>query len=158
MDFDHWASFGMSFERLSKLLEEVGSGQRGDPPASIVVLSGDVHHAYLAEVAFRASVGMRSAVYQATCSPFRNPLDAHERRAVRAAMTRPAESVAGALARSAGAPRPPIRWRVTEGPLFDNQVASMRLDGRGAILRLDKTQPGEHHERELQPSFERRLA
>jgi PhoD-like phosphatase len=158
MDFDHWAAFGMSFERLSKLLEEVGSGQRGDPPASIVVLSGDVHHAYLAEVAFRASAGVRSAVYQATCSPFRNPLDAHERRAVRAAMSRPAESVARALARSAGAPGPPIRWRVAEGPFFDNQVASMRLDGRRATLRLDKTKPGEHHERELEPSFERRLA
>ena len=39
---------------LRKLLEEVGSGERGRPPASIVVLSGDVHHAYLAETGLRS--------------------------------------------------------------------------------------------------------
>ncbi len=53
VDFDHWASFGLSFERLRDLLAEVATGQRGTAPASIVVLSGDVHHAYLCEVAFR---------------------------------------------------------------------------------------------------------
>ena len=56
----------MSFERLRELLEEVGSGKRGKPPASIVVLSGDVHHAYLAEVGFRPrGEAYESAVYQA---------------------------------------------------------------------------------------------
>ena len=44
-------------------------------PASIVVLSGDVHHAYLAEVGLRDEAGRsESAVYQAVCSPYRNPL------------------------------------------------------------------------------------
>jgi hypothetical protein len=153
LDFDHWGAFGMSFERLSKLLEELGSGRRGDPPASIVVLSGDVHHAYLAEVAFRRSAGVRSRVYQATCSPFRNPLDKRERRSIRATMTRPAEAVARLLRRAAGAADPPIRWRLTEGPYFDNQVASLRIDGREAEMRLDKTKPGEHHEKELERTF-----
>jgi hypothetical protein len=158
MDFDHWGSFSISFERLTKLLEEFGSGDRGKPPASIVVLSGDVHHAYLAEVAFRRSAAVQSAVYQATCSPFRNPLDARERAVIRATLTRPAQSIARALARSAGAHDPRIRWRLCEGPYFDNQVATLQLDGRQAVLRLEKTQPGEHHERELHQSFERRLA
>ncbi len=36
VDFDHWASFQYSFRRLRELLEEVGSGRRGKPPASIV--------------------------------------------------------------------------------------------------------------------------
>ena len=44
-------------------------------PASIVTLSGDVHHAYLFEVAFPRGSGARSAVWQAVCSPYRNPLD-----------------------------------------------------------------------------------
>src|SRR5207237_8031581 len=39
-DFDHWASFGRSFRRLSRLLREVGSGKGHPPPASILVLSG----------------------------------------------------------------------------------------------------------------------
>jgi hypothetical protein len=158
MDLDHWGAFRLSFERLTKLLTEVGSGAEGEPPASIVVISGDVHHAYLAEVAFRASASVQSAVYQATCSPFRNPLDMHERAVVTATMGRPVTRAARALAQSAGAPDPDIRWRICEGPFFDNQVASLRLDGRQAVLRLEKTKPGEHHERELESSFERRLA
>ena len=32
LDFDHWGAFNFSFERLSELLEEVGSGRRGEPP------------------------------------------------------------------------------------------------------------------------------
>jgi hypothetical protein len=158
MDFDHWGAFRISFERLSKLLEEVASGERGEPPASIVVLSGDVHHAYLAEVAFRRSAAVHSAVYQATCSPFRNPLDAHERAVVRASTARPSRSIARLVARMAGAPDPRIRWRIREGPYFDNQVASLLLHGRRATLRLDKTKPGEHHEKELDRTFEHPLA
>jgi PhoD-like phosphatase len=158
LDLDHWGSFSFSFERLTRLLEEVGSGGRGRAPASIVVLSGDVHHAYLAEVAFPRSAGVRSAVYQATCSPFRNPLDGHERSVVKASTSRPAELIARALARSAGAPDPGIRWRLSEGPYFDNQVASLLLEGRRAELRLDKTVAGEQHEKHLHRSFERRIA
>ncbi len=158
VDLDHWGSFRLSFERLSKLLEEVGSGDRGKPPASIVVLSGDVHHAYLAEVAFRRSAGVRSAVYQATCSPFRNPLDSHERAVVKASTSRPMEVLARALARSAGAPDPRIRWRICDGPYFDNQVASLRIEGRRADLRLDKTIAGDEQEKHLDRTFDRRLA
>jgi hypothetical protein len=156
VDFDHWASFGLSFERLRDLLGEVATGQRGTAPASIVVLSGDVHHAYLCEVAFRGSA-RRSPVYQAVCSPYRNPLEERERRVVRAGFGRPLSAAASALARLAGAPDPGIRWRTLEGPCFDNQVASLRLDGREAFMRLDKTVPGEDGERALRPSFRRHL-
>jgi hypothetical protein len=158
MDFDHWGAFNLSFERLTKLLEEVGSGRRGEPPASIVVLSGDVHHAYLAEVAFRRSAGVRSAVYQATCSPFRNPLNAHERRAIEAMTSPAAERLLHLVARSAGVPDPGIRWRFCEGPYFDNQVGTLRIEGRGIDVRLDKTKPGEHHEKTLERTFERTIA
>ncbi|HET9162959.1 MAG TPA: alkaline phosphatase D family protein [Solirubrobacterales bacterium] len=158
VDFDHWASFAESFQRLRRLLEEVGSGARGTPPASIVVLSGDVHHAYLAEMAFRPDAEVRSAVYQAVCSPYRNPLDRHERLAIEAGFTRPFTAAAHAFARAAGAADPGLRWRLAEGPYFDNQVASLRLDGRRAAMRLDKTVPGEEDERRLECVFERSLA
>jgi len=157
VDFDHWAAFQHSFQRMRELLEEIGSGERGRPPASIVLLSGDVHHAYLCEVGFKPGAGMRSAVYQAVCSPYRNPLGPNERRVVRAAFTRPAGALARTLARASGAPDPGIRWRLLEGPCFDNQVATLRLDGREAIARLDKTVAGEEDERSLEKSFERRL-
>jgi hypothetical protein len=44
-----------------------------------------------------------------------------------------------------------------EGPFFDNQVASLLIEGREATVRLDKTKPGAHHERTLDRTFERRL-
>ncbi len=158
VDFDHWASFGMSFERLRKLLEEVGSGKRGKPPATIVILSGDVHHAYLAQVGFRPEAGVQSAVYQGVCSPYRNPLDSGERTAIKVGFTRPFIAAMRALAGAADAPEPGIGWRLCEGPYFDNQVATLRIDGRSAIMQLDKTKPGEEKERELECVFERRLA
>ena len=101
---------------------------------------------------------MRSAVYQATCSPFRNPLDSTERRVIKAMTTRPPRRLTGLLARGAGAPDPAIRWRLCEGPYFDNQVGTLRIEGRACELRLDKTKPGEHHEKSLDRTFERDLA
>jgi hypothetical protein len=157
VDFDHWAAFQFSFRRMRELLEEVGSGKRGKAPASIVLLSGDVHHAYVCEVAFKSEAEVQSAVYQAVCSPYRNPLGPGERRVVRAGFSRPFSAFARGLARTAGAPDPGIRWRLLDGPYFDNQVATLRLDGRKAIARLDKTIAGEEDERALEKSFERRL-
>jgi hypothetical protein len=157
VDFDHWAAFQFSFRRVRELLEEVGSGKRGRAPASIVILSGDVHHAYLCDVAFKRDAGMRSIVAQAVCSPYRNPLDERERQVVRAGFSRPFSAFARALAMSAGAPDPGIRWRLLEGPYFDNQVGTVRLDGRNATVRLDKTIAGERDESSLEKSFERRL-
>jgi hypothetical protein len=157
VDFDHWASFQHSFARMRELLEEIGSGRRGKPPATIAILSGDVHHAYLAEVAFRRGSGVRSRVVQAVCSPYRNPLDANERRVVRAGFSAPGATITRGLARAAGAPDSGIRWRLLEGPYFDNQIATLRLDGREAIARLDKTVAGEEDESALEKSFERQL-
>jgi len=158
LDFDHWAAFQYSFHRMRELLEEVGSGKRGKPPASIVILSGDVHHAYLFDIAFRKDAGVESRVVQAVCSPYRNPLDEKERRVVRAGFSKPVEVLARGLARAAGAPDPGIRWRCLEGPYFDNQVGTIRLDGRSSIVRLDKTVAGEEDETALEKTFERRIA
>jgi PhoD-like phosphatase len=158
VDFDHWAAFQFSFRRMRELLEEVGYGKRGKAPATITILSGDVHHAYLCDVAFRSEAGVKSRVVQAVCSPYRNPLGAGERRVVRAGFTRVVAAVVRGLARLAGAPDPGIRWRLLEGPYFDNQVATLRLDGREAIARLDKTVAGEQDDHRLEKTFERRLS
>jgi hypothetical protein len=101
-------------------------------------MSGDVHHAYLARAQFTSRNGDRAPVYQATCSPLRNPLNSHERRGIRAGMSRPAERIGEALARAAGVPEEPVRWSIEEGPWFDNQVAAIELDGRRAWMALDK--------------------
>jgi hypothetical protein len=154
LDLDHWGAFRMSFERLTKLLEEVGSGERGKPPASIVVLSGDVHHAYLADVAFRNGSDVESAVYQATTSPFRNPLNSNERAVIRFGLSQAGTALGRALAKSAGAPDPDIRWRFCEGPYFDNQAGTIVVDGRKSTVSLQKTVADEAHSDRSRPRLE----
>jgi hypothetical protein len=123
-----------------------------------VVLSGDVHHAYLCDVAYRGGADDRAPVYQAVCSPYRNPLDEKERKVVRAGFKWWAGLIAAALARLAGAPRPNARWRVLEGPHFDNQVATLELSGRTGKMRLEKTIRDRGPEQRLERTFERRIA
>ena len=54
VDLEHWAAFGASFERLAALFERLGRGDHGaPPPATIAVLSGDVHHTYVSEATLR---------------------------------------------------------------------------------------------------------
>ena len=154
-DLEHWAAFGNSFLKVAELLRSVGSGERGGPPASVVMLSGDVHHAYLAQVGFRPGDGVRTPVWQAVCSPMRNPLGRAERKAFRVALSRGAAAVGRLLARSARVPDPPIGWRFANEPTFGNQVATLDLDGREAIMRLERTHAGEPPL--LEEAFERRL-
>ena len=141
LDLEHWAAFGDSLRDLEALVERIASGGHGDggAPASVVLLSGDVHHAYLARARFNGGAGDRSPVYQAVCSPLRNPLDSRERRAIRIGMSRPAERIAGALAKAAGVAEESLTWTIEEGPWFDNQVATIEIDGRNAWMVLDKT-------------------
>jgi hypothetical protein len=138
-DLEHWPAFRDSFEAMCELLREVGAGGHGHAPASIVVLSGDVHHAYLAEVGFPRGSGVSSHVWQATCSPFRNPLSLHERRGVNFGFSRGGTAFGRLLARAAGVPSPPVRWRFQPGdPRFDNQIGTLELDGRRALARLER--------------------
>jgi hypothetical protein len=158
VDMEHWAAFQDSFARLVDLFRSIGTGERGEPPASIVALSGDVHHAYLFEVDYPRGTGMQSTVWQAVCSPYRNPLGKGERRKIRMAMSRPATWATRALARLAGVRDPGIGWRmIGDGPWFDNQVASLRIDGRRIEMRLDKAVPVDEESARLERVLEHRL-
>jgi len=78
-------------------------------------------------------------VWQATCSPFRNPLSTKERRGVNFGFTGAGAVIGRLLARSAGVPPPPVRWRFQDGdPRFDNQIGTLELDGRQALARLER--------------------
>ncbi|MDQ3724266.1 MAG: alkaline phosphatase family protein [Actinomycetota bacterium] len=140
LDLEHWAAFQGCFTRLAVLLEDVAAGRRGPAPATIALLSGDVHHAYLAEAWFPGRE-VTSRVLQATCSPVRNPLDKRERRALRSAFTRPMAAFAHRVARAAGVAPSPMRWAFAQEPTFDNQIARLELCGRDAQLRIEKTLP-----------------
>jgi hypothetical protein len=158
LDMEHWPAFNHSFRQMADLLRSIGAGERGSPPATVVMLGGDVHHAYLAEVAFRRDAGVRSAVYQAVCSPFRNALARHERTVIRGTARPMVARFMRMLARSAGVPDPDIRWRLAQGPTFDNQFATLELDGRNARLRIEKILPGNWQRPGIETSLERRLS
>ena len=51
---------------------------------------------------------------------------------------RPFAAITGRLAAAGGVEDPEIRWRLREGPCFDNQVATLKLDGRRASMKLEK--------------------
>ncbi|MDP1848926.1 MAG: alkaline phosphatase D family protein [Solirubrobacteraceae bacterium] len=140
LDLEHWAAFQGCFGRLSVLLEDVAAGRRGPAPATITLLSGDVHHAYLAEAWFPGRE-ISSRVLQVTCSPVRNPLDKRERRALRSAFTRPVAAFARRMARAAGVEPSAMRWAFAQEPTFDNQIARLELCGREAQLCIEKTLP-----------------
>jgi hypothetical protein len=159
LDLEHWAAFQGSYHRLIALIRDVGAGRRGSPPASITLLGGDIHQAYLAEVEFRPSAKVQSKVYQAVCSPFRNPLGRRERALLNAGRrSRLLARLARRLARAARVSDPEIRWRMVQEPTFDNQLATLRLDGRHARLTIERAQAGDRDRPQLEPSLDRQLA
>src|SRR5918997_4257305 len=141
VDLEHWDAFHNSFEKLATLLRSVASGERsnGKPPASVVVLSGDVHHGYLAELDFGDSADVESPVYQAVGSPLRNLLGLPERLAMRFGWSGPGERVGKTLAHYAGVQESTLRWHLThEEPWFENHISTLELGRREAVLKVEK--------------------
>jgi hypothetical protein len=136
VDLEHWSAFNTSFERLCDWLRQVSEGtDTGRPPASILLLGGDVHNAYVSEVRL-ATAGQSTSVFQIVCSPFRNPLRTKERRAVKLAGSKGAAFVFSLLARLAFVPRPSADWRFVRRPTFDNSIGELELAARSARLTL----------------------
>jgi hypothetical protein len=146
VDLEHWAAFRRSFERLAALFAELGTGGtrpkvdvdvNAGAPASISVLSGDVHHSYVA----RAELGpdVVTPVHQLTCSPLHNQVPAFMRPGLRLGWRRTPTALAARLARSAGLRPPPVRWRRLAGPYFGNAVSTLVHSGRSARVTIEGT-------------------
>jgi hypothetical protein len=137
-DLEHWASFRKSFEALAELIGSVG--RRSNAPATICLLSGDVHHAYTAEVQFPTP--LTSKVYQLTCSPLHNFVPWFMKVGFRIFWSRFVEQtlhlLLGIVAR---VPKPSIRWRRLDGPFFGNELAEFVAHGRQAEALLRKSAP-----------------
>ncbi|GAA2595467.1 alkaline phosphatase D family protein [Streptomyces axinellae] len=142
-DLEHWAAFPRSFQALTELIEQVATDQ--EAPASVSVLSGDVHHAYVTEPEFDdlkvAGGGPVSRVVQLTCSPMHNSIPAIMRSGFRFGWSRPGRWLGRALARHGRAEEPQLTWRRTAGPWFGNQIMTLTLHGRAADYTLDQARP-----------------
>jgi hypothetical protein len=139
-DLEHWSAFPESFAGLAELIAEAGSGR--DAPATVCVLSGDVHHAYIAEPSWPGP-GPDARVVQLVCSPVHNSVPTSIRMAFRIGWSAVARGLGRGLARHGRLPRPPVGWRKTGGPWFGNQLMTLTLRGRSARLRLEQARARE---------------
>ncbi len=135
LDLEHWAAFGHSFDALGALVTQLGTGP--DAPATISVLSGDVHHSYVSRAHLGAHVA--SAVHQLTCSPVHNDMPRLLRVATRLGWSRAAATAARGLAALADSPAPAIRWELTAGPYFGNAVSTLVHDRRTAHVTIERS-------------------
>jgi phosphodiesterase/alkaline phosphatase D-like protein len=139
-DLEHWAAFPASFDALTALIAEAGSGEGG--PATVCVLSGDVHHAYVAEPAWPDGTPAPAArVLQLTCSPLHNSIPGSIKLGFRFGWSRFGRALGRRFARHGRLTTPPVSWRKTGGPWFGNQLMTLTLRGRAARLRLQEAQP-----------------
>jgi len=141
VDLEHWPSFGASFAELEDLLSGLAAGTYGPAPATVTVVSGDVHHSYLAPVSVPGAGPSGTAVWHAVSSPVRNLMPGNMRRAYALASSAPGGLAGTMVARLAGARRPRIKWKVTAGPWFANMLATLSYEGRSARIRFDRSSP-----------------
>ena len=133
VDLEHWAAFHDGFLRVAEMTVEVATGKRGRAPGSVTFLSGDVHHSYIAE----AKVDGQSRVLQAVCSPIRNRLPKKVRFGMAALAHGAFTPVTRGLARLAKVPRPELDWKITHGPWYDNNLATLETHGRELSMRWE---------------------
>jgi hypothetical protein len=131
-DLEHWPAFRSSFDRLTAMIEKAA----GTGPATVNVLSGDVHHSYAA----RADLPSRPAgrVHQLTCSPVHNKMEWYVRPGFRLSWSRVMRAIGNAWAGQAGAPPKPLSWRRVAGPLFGNTIATLELADRTARVYFEQ--------------------
>ncbi len=133
-DLEHWAAFRSSFDRLTALLQQVAAGS--DAPATISVLSGDVHHSYVAQATFNGAA-QGSPVYQLVCSPVNNSVPLYATALLRVSWFGPLAGLARSVARRYRVPDPTLSWRLLSGPTFGNAVATLVFSKRRAQLVLE---------------------
>ncbi|ASO21488.1 phosphodiesterase/alkaline phosphatase D-like protein [Actinoalloteichus hoggarensis] len=132
LDLEHWAAFRESFDRLAALLARSVRG--GAATAS--VLSGDVHHSYVARARYPDAPD--APVYQLTCSPLHNAAPRKLRWAFRMGWWPVLARLTRLAARRAGVADPPLSWDRVAGPYFGNEVATITIRGRHAEVRFEQ--------------------
>lgn len=152
-DLEHWSAFPRGFERMIRLV--VDAARRPGGPRTVTLLSGDVHHGYVA----RLHVDAGTPVHQVVASPMRQSVEPMLLKAYRIGVGRPGRAVARLLARLAGLGPSPVRWDRVGPTLFDNHVATITTSADEVELCIEtahQTRP--HGPAELRPAITRQLA
>ena len=144
VDLEHWSAFHDSYLRMMDLLRAVatpGDPPAPDPPATITILSGDVHFSFRARATFpdeSERPAPVSRIHHIVTSPIRNVLAPRERRAIMFGLSRGGELIGRILRRAAGARPDPSRWEVEDGPFFANHMCLVDFNQRDARMVLER--------------------
>jgi hypothetical protein len=132
-------------------------GPLGAPPPSLLVAGKE--GGLEAVPRQRRNAKPPSRVYQAVCSPLRNPLPGKKSRLQSVAWSATAALAARLLSRLAGVEGEDLTRRLThDGPFFDNQVATLELDGPEATITFEGAVLDASGEPRLRRIYSRRLA
>ena len=134
-DLEHWPAFLKSFLRLSELIESAAN-RSSDGPATVSVLSGDVHHSYAARADFATSPSTR--VHQLVCSPVHNYVPAPLKPVFKLVWSPRLGRITRRWARRCGSPALPMSWRNLSGPVFGNTIASFNAHNRIAEVVFEQ--------------------
>jgi hypothetical protein len=130
-DLEHWPAFGRSFTALAALLSQL------DPDvASVSVLSGDVHHSYVARPDLDGP-----PIHQLTCSPVHNRVPPVMRQVFRTAWGPRSAWLGRALSRLFDVQPSGLRWAKLAGPYFGNVVGTLVHSGQSAHVTIEATGP-----------------
>jgi hypothetical protein len=140
-DMEDWPAFIRSFDQFVELLQDVGARSRSAPPATISVLSGDIHFSYASELCFPTYRKPSSRVHQLVNSPIRNALTPPERTAMRLGRSRLARVLGRVLRWAVRGQRRQVTWEADRGPVFGNCLGQISFEGRAAQLVLQQTCP-----------------
>ena len=140
-DLEHWAAFGHSFERLGAALTAVARGEHGRAPATALVLSGDVHHAYAAELVRPGDLDAPGA--PADRLPAAQPGAAPHPGRLQDRLEPGGAPVHRAPGAAGQGRADELEWEKQAGPFFGNQIGELVLDGREARFLLSVTEIGD---------------
>jgi PhoD-like phosphatase len=137
LELEDWSAFGTSYSAFVELVGALAA--RPDPPASMIVASGDIHYSYVARVPLPNLHGRQ--LWQVVSSPIRNALIPPERGAMRFTLTRTGRVIGALLRRAVRAPDTRPGMEIVRGPLFSNNLCVLTYRGSGVELDIEHYEP-----------------
>ncbi len=152
LDLEHWAAFRESLAEVTDLLTEAVSVEER-PPATVLLLGGDVHCSYTARAELKATDHPDTEIHQLTMSPFRNDIERPAKAGFRLLNRTRFASATHWLARRAKVPDADITWQLEHGPWFDNGVMDVTFEGTAATVELLAARLNERGEQVLESAL-----
>ncbi len=143
IDLEHWPAFGTSYEDLRDRLE-----RSLDRAATVTVVSGDVHFGYVASVEDERG----RPIHQIVASPLRQVELGYERVARRMIMSRAGRRLLDLIAGRTRTQTSATSFDLLDGPIFDNNIATVTYERDRASVVLERALPGR---RSAQPHLDR---